>query len=270
MYENFNFIGIETFSKIKQVIVEFSKCLNMNLEENIIINLYERESKTPINFKYSINQEKIIIDLDTWPIPNTDYILSITGVKSILDETLPSNIKKKISFKSNVKSKVSILSPVQFQEISSLSIDLDEKLDIEETKYTSRYYVEISTDNAFNNIVNSFITKDLRTVIHLKENGQYFIRARVQKDDDNYSVWSETVSFIYKFLEHKEKNSEPDNAVETDFGNDDPIIDFDDDFKIDIYPQQGDTPEDTLLIQFNHDIDDLDLNDVIIIKEDVR
>ena len=268
MYQNFSLIGIETVSRTKQIIVEFSTCLNMNLKEDIVISLYERESKTPIDFDFVIEQEKLIIDLDTWPIPNTDYILAITGIKSILDEPLPNNIKKRISFESNVESKASISSPVQFQEVSNLIVEIKE--DTNNTNLVNRYYIEISTDNAFNNIVNKFITKDIRTNIFLKENGQYYIRARIQKDDDNYSVWSDVISFIYKYKERKEDYSEPDESVDTDFGDDDPIVDFDDDFKVEIYPQQGDTPSDSLFIQFNHDIDDLDLNDVFIIREDVK
>ena len=270
MYQPFSLLGIDTDIRNGQIVLEFNNALDENKKDEIAINIYERYNKINIIFDYAINQNKLIISLIDDPIPNTDYILKIKNIKSILDESLPTAINTKINFKSNVISTLKILSPIQFQEVEKLEIDLEEVANNNED-YINSYLVQISTDTSFNNIINSFITKDLRTSIYLKNPGQYFIRARIQQDESNYSKWTETVTFIKTGIIENSNIEEPDKSVEVDFEEDDePIIDFDDEFDLEEYPQQGVTPEESLLLFFNRDIDDMSVDKILVIKEAIK
>ena len=270
MYQPFSLLGIDTDIRNGQIILEFNNALDDNKKDEIAINIYERYNKINIIFDYIINQNKLIISLIDDPVPNTDYIVKIKNIKSILDESLPAAINTKFNFKSNVISTLKILSPIQFQEVDKLEIDLEEVANKNED-YINSYFVQISTDTSFNNIINSFITKDLRTSIYLKNPGQYFIRARIQQDESNYSKWTETVTFIKTGIIENNNIEEPDKSVEVDFGEDDePIIDFDDEFDLEEYPQQGVTPEESLLLFFNRDIDDMSVDKILVIKEAIK
>lgn len=272
MYQEFAITSIDTEIQNKRIIIKANKAINKNIE-NIVIDIYERDTKTPVLFDYCIDIDKVIIKLKEWPIPNTDYILGVTGITSILDETLDANIKKRIKFTSNVISKVKITSPVMFEEIKDLDIVLVE--DIENK--TNSYYIEVAKDNSFFNITNKVIVNKEFIRLDLKDKGQHFIRARVQTDDSNYSKWSSTISFIYGNSNisipncNTDKDICEDVEIDTDFGDQDlPELDLSDPFIITEYPEQGITPEEGLLIAFNNYINDMSLDNIIVTRKEVK
>jgi hypothetical protein len=266
MYQEFSIITIDTIMETKQIIITTNKAINENAVDNIIVELYERASKTPLIFDYEVNGENIIITLKDWPIPNTDYILGVQGITSVLEETLDGSVKKRIQFKSNVLSNVKIISPVMFQEVKSLDIKLVEEAD--DTKnLIGSYYIEIATDNAFFNIVHKTPLYTDNLTMYLKEHGQYFIRARVQLDESNYSKWCSMISFIYGGVKQEPVPSVPDDNhvdIPIDMGDDDnnPTVDITGPFIMIEELEQGVTPDGSLAIAFSNLIDDFSLENI--------
>ena len=275
MYQEFSIISIDTVIQKKQITIEANKAINNMNDEDIIIQVYERETKTPMLFDHSIDFDKLIITLKEWPIPNTDYIIGVTGITSVTGDELDSNIKKRVRFDSKVLSKVKIASPAMFEEAKALNVKLTEVYERPED-IINKFYIEVSSDNAFFDVTNrTTIDKDTVT-LSLKQNGQYYIRARVQSDDTNFSVWSSTISFIYGSKENSNVPPVVDNDdnidIDVDLGEDDlePAIDISEPFIITDYPDQGVTPEEGLLIAFSNLIDDMSLDNIIITRKEVR
>lgn len=270
MYQEFSIINIIPRASEKKIIIEANKAIN-NLEtEKIIIDLYERKTKTPVLFDFEINFDKLIITLRDWPIPNTDYILGVKGIESITEDVLESNIKKKLIFTSDVTSTVSILSPTMFEKVKDLTIKLKEST-INNESLINSYYIEVAKDSSFYETLNKFNCAKDELEIILKESGQYFIRARVQKDENNFGAWSEYISFIYKDL-IKEEVPEKDEEifVDIDMGDETPEVIISDPLIIKEFPEQGVTPEEGFLFVFNNPIDDLSVDEIIVIRKDVR
>jgi hypothetical protein len=274
MYQEFAIIGIEPITKDKQIIITANKAINENIKDSIIIQVYERQTKADLLFDYEVQYEKLIITLKDWPIPNTDYILGVSGILSVTDEELTSNVKTRFKFNSDVLTTAKILSPAMFEEVKSLDIKLLEVSEKPED-LINQYYIEVATDNAFYNVTNkTTICKDNAT-LYVKEEGQYFIRARVQRDDSNYSEWSTIISFIYgnkgavtppvQDTDVFDINVDIDNPDEME-----PEVSIFDPFVITEYPEQGVTPDTSLLIAFSNLIDDMSLDNIIITRKDVR
>jgi hypothetical protein len=274
MYNEFSIVAIDTAIQNKQIIIEANKTINSNASDNIVIELYERATKTPLVFNYTVEKEKLIITSRDWPIPNTDYILGVTGITSVTGDTLEGNIKKRVKFESNVLSTVKVTSPIMFEEVKSLDINLVEEAD-DSANLVGSYYIEVATDNAFFNIVHQTTASKASFTLYLKEQGQHFIRARVQKDDCNYSRWSPAISFIYGAvpesyptdLEEEEALNDIPIEIDDDL---EPIIDLSVAFEIIELPEQGVTPEEALLIAFSNVIDDLSIDNIVITRKDVR
>ena len=112
MYKEFSVISIEPLMAKKQIVITTNKELNiLDFDNKTIIEIYERDTKTPVTFTTDIKDEVLTITLNDWPLPNSEYILSVKNLLSITDETLESNIKRKIVFKSDITSTINIISP---------------------------------------------------------------------------------------------------------------------------------------------------------------
>lgn len=269
MYQDFSVLQINTVLAKKQIEIITNKYIDKNNYDNILITIIDRKNKTQILFDYEIIETNLIITFKECPKPNIDYIIAIENLQSITEEKLDNNIKKRISFKSNVLSTVKILSPNMFEEVKDLNIKIKEIAEKEEYLINS-FHCEIATDNAFFNITNKFdINKDNIT-ISLKDNGQYFLRIRSQQDENNFSEWSESISFIYGSKKERPNETIDIPDIEVDIDNEEPEIDITDFFEIIEYPDQGITPEEGLIIAFNNKINDLSVDEIIITRKDVR
>lgn len=271
MYQEFSILSIEAIIQDRQIIVTANKAINPN-NTDIVVELYERSSRTPVLIDSAIDGDKLIITLKDWPVPNVDYILGITGITSVTDETLDSNIKKRLKFTSSVMSTVKIVSPVIFEEINSLDIKLVEEASSISDLLNS-FYVEIATDNAFYNIVNKANLIRDNITLSLKADGEYYIRARVQQDDSNYSIWSDTIPFVYgKPTDSAPLEGDDDNPadIQVDVDDGEPEVDVSGPLFIVDLPEQGVTPEEGLLIAFSNYLDDMSIDNIIITRKDVR
>lgn len=275
MYQEFLVLSIDTLLNEKKILITTNRDIDPNTLKDTIIEVYERGTKTPLLFEPVIEAKNLAINLKDWPIPNTDYILSVKGLTSVAEEKLPSNIKRTIKFDSSVVSKVNIISPSMFEKIDDVFIELKELADKEEDLVGS-YYVEVSTDNAFYNIVAKGTFSKTVFKLALNKNKQYFIRARVQTTDENiqYGIWSEVITFIYGEevedggIPDIEEPNDPDDDYPETPDDDGPIVDLEE-FEIISQLDQGVTPE-QLIIEFSKEIDVFSIDDIIITRKVVK
>lgn len=273
MYNEFSLQSIDTLTKERSIKVTVNKDIDFNDTKDLVVEVFERHTKTPLIVDYSIEENTLTIKLRDWPIPNTQYILGVKGLRSVIGEELSGNIKARLEFPSCITSKVEILSPSNFEKIEELNIKLKEILSKEDDKYINSFYVEIATDNAFINVPYKLSIKEKDNIsIAIKNNGQYYIRARVEnyneKDNIQYGEWTEVITFVYG-KESASGELPPITGPDEEIEDDDPIVQIEE-FEIINMPEQGETPE-TFLFEFSIELENL-LNEdnIIIIRKDVK
>lgn len=288
MYHEFTLLAIEPIMKEKKIEITTNRDIDINNQKDIIVELFERSTKTPVVFDVVIKDMQLLINLKDWPIPNTEYILSVKGLKSITGEELSSNIKKKIVFKSNILDTARINSPSMYEKIKECIINVSIISHIKETECNHcedeidpgfqvkeiGTYLEVATDNAFiNTLVSTFTTKS-EIIISLPKKGvQYYIRARVQDyaDVKEYGLWTETVTFVYG--EKNESGELPDieEPMPPIFPEDptEPEVDLEE-FQLLTKIEQGINPGQILLLEFSKSLAGVDKSSIIITRKVVR
>lgn len=261
MYREFTVQDIRTNIKEKSIIVEFSMDIKESSVDDSTIQLVDRKTKEIKNYKISVNEKIATLILNEWPAPNSEYIIKIEKILNILDEPIVRSERKKISFESAITSDVTIISPSDNEVIESVIIKWKEDVRAESEAINS-FYLELSSEASFYNILSSSnIIGNTEIELPRLENGQYFIRCRVQ-DGDSYGRWSETITFLMG------RNSIPPDEIydntDPDSGED-PI--YIDDLLIIGRPEDGKTPK-SIFIEFDGVIDPDTLNNIVIIRRD--
>lgn len=288
MYHEFTLLAIEPIMKEKKIEITTNRDIDVNNQKDIVIELFERATRTPVVFDTVIKDMQLIIYLKDWPIPNTEYILSVKGLKSITDEELESNIKKKIVFKSHILDTARINSPSMYEKVKECIVNVSIISHIEDTECTHcedeidpgfqlkevGTYLEVATDNAFINTIVSTFTSKSEIIISLPKKGvQYYARARVQDyaDVKEYGLWTETVTFVYGDKNESGELPDIDTPEPPIFPEDptEPEVDLEE-FQLLTEIEQGITPGKILLLEFSKSLAGIDKSSIIITRKVVR
>lgn len=267
MYQSFSIVTMESVMANKQIIVHANADINVNSIKDAIIEVYQRGSKENVTFTVEVKNKLLIIIFRDWPIPNAEYIVSISKLKSVTDEDLDSSVKKKIVFKSDIVSTVEIVNPTMHEALEELNIQLRENAE-KDTDLIGSYYVEVATDNTFyDTVIKTFIQKNL-VKLSLQEAGQYYLRVRPQRKDDTseYGSWSDVITFMYNSNDLIEEDDYIEDGEEENAGA--PEIDLSS-FELISTIEQGVTPK-SLVLEFSKDVDQLSLDNIVILRKVVK
>lgn len=263
MFQEFNIVRISTSLTEKKVFIEFSLDVK---EETVTLDtlvLAERATSRIVDAKINVRRNVVELELVDWPVPNAEYLLKVQrGITSIVDDELPDSLQRSLIFKSEITSVVEVLSPAEHEEIEELNISWKEKQINPSENLVNSYYLEISTDNAFYDVIR-------KSEVHQKEevtlsglsSGQYYLRIRAQKDGQ-YGRWSDIITFIVK---SKSKDSEVTDPI---FGDEDDEPIFEDELIVIGAPMNGESPE-SFLIEFDEDIDVDSIQDIVVIRRSI-
>jgi hypothetical protein len=262
MYQEFRISAINADLKNKSVTIESTFELDPDTVTEANIQLYCKDTRNDIGFDIKLAGKVITLNLLDWPEPNIDYVISVQKLKTVLGDELVSGVRRKLVFESSVCSKCEITYPAYDEVIENLKVAWKEILPSETSQYVSSYYIEISTESAFHNIVEhtTVIGRTELDISDLKD-GQYFVRCRAQKDNE-YGLWSDTITFIIGDETAKPGPIfDPNNTDE----NEDIYIP---DINVLSTPTNGTTPE-TILIEFDCDIDPDSIENIIVLRRQI-
>lgn len=264
MVQDFRVSTIDVNLKNKSVVITCSMDVNPDTVNDANVQLFSKASRNVMEYVPKLNGKILTLELIDWPEPNFDYVIVVQNLKSVLGDDLVSGVRRKIIFESSICSKLEITYPAYDEVITDLKVAWEEILASDEHEYINSYYVEISTDNSFYHIVKKVEVVD-RDEIDLSEllNGQYYVRGRVQKDNE-YGSWGEIVTFIIG-----DKAAKPGpifDSGESDQSDDDDI--YIPEIKILTMPVNGETPE-SFLIEFDCEIDPDSIEDIIVIRRSI-
>lgn len=203
MEQRFQLLSIKPSLKDKLIHLTFSLDVD---EESVVDNIYLMQEKPRkiVPCKILVDGRIIDVKLNDWPVPNIQYSLVIEPGKilSITEDKLEHLLPAHVEFKSEVTSEIKIVSPSNFEEITD---ELKVRWKEIGVNPTLRYYIEISTENTFYNIVfNTVIDKTIQPCAEneytvklpsIKTPGQYFIRIRAENEHE-YGRWSKIVSVV--------------------------------------------------------------------------
>ena len=246
MYQEFSIISTKTNLIKKEIVIETNKILNSNTINETKIELIERKTKAQASFDRRVEGNNLILTLKDWALPNSIYILFIEDLKNILNESINTHYSRKIIFNSCITDTVEITSPSMYEEIEKLYIAFN-KTNVGEDQIEKAIYVEISTDNEFYNIVKQSVVfnKDNITLSAIN-NGQYYVRARIQSHiedkDFQYGEWSKTISFIFGAKECEQKEDKNELDYNLNYEDMTPIIDDEVDYEITCLTPFGTSP----------------------------
>lgn len=261
MYREFSFTSISSSAKDKNIVVRMTAEVAPNTVNSTSIRLLDCSSNCFVPLTYELVKDNIVITLPYYPVPNSKYTLSISDIEDIVGNKLRRGINCDITFKSDVKTMAKIISPLHFEEISEPRFVFEEYFenndDYDESLLVKQYYLEISIDNLFNNIVLSTdIDIDSVNLTSLHP-GQYYARARVQNNKGEYGKWSETTTFLLKQYSTNDVSPAPpsqDAPSSPDTGNNDDGPIFYKQLEIIGVPKDGDDIN-SFFIEFNDEID---------------
>ena len=288
MFKEFNLLSVKSVAVDKFIDLTFNFDIRSDsVRGDSIIMTRVRDDKH-IPFRMTVKNDLIRLEFDDWFSPNEEYFLIINKeIQNIVGHRLLHTVRRRLVFKSEITNKVRIVSPYMHEKIQTLSFVLE---DSGETPF-GNYYVELATENKFyNTAYHSEIAETEFTFVIEPDlpPGQYYVRARAQKDGE-YGPWSNIATFIYKEAPEPEfpidpvgGDKETPGAFE-DFYNakaeilgseilDEQAaeeIEVEQDLEILTYPENGVTPEENQFIfEFDRPLDPTSIESVVILRKD--
>lgn len=257
MHYEFTINEIKLDLRTKTISVDFAFDIDPDTITTESIQIRNRANGNYEEYDYKIDGHTLYITLVNWPEPNQDYILRIEGLQSILGDQLTNAIRKKIVFNSAICSTITIISP-SLNELINDNINIKWEENIADTthKAINSYYLEISDDAHFHNIVLETTIKEKKNItLDLLDSGQYFLRIRAQKDED-YGLWSEPITFLTE--RQSNINSKPNDN--------EPI--FIRPMSLISQPKNGETPT-SFMFEFDCAIDSDFLDNIVVIRKEI-
>lgn len=256
MYQEFSVSTIDIDKATKRIAIGFTNEIDPDSINPKTLYVSTGDNGDVVKIKWKVEGYTLYVDIADEIVPNLSYYLFITtDVLNAMGENLTNRCKQEFIIKTDVRNSCEILSPIYDEkfEANDVAIALSEILYSDESARENSFYVQASSDWMFENIVTESIFTDRSSAkVHIDKTGQIFIRARVQKDKENYGEWSAPVSI---YIGSNEDDS-------TDDIDEDPI--FYRELEIISSPEQGETPK-SFIIEFDSEVDEKSIENAILI-----
>lgn len=221
-------------------------------------NAHTSESEI-VNAEISVDGKVVTLAVKEFKV-NTTYEVHVKKeIQSIIGASLDHSYKKTFAIHSPVDSDIEILSPVDYEEVKQFDLKVKE-LPGESGRLTSVYRVQVAADVNFLDVELEQVFRKQDITLKLAPLHQYFLRVRAENDEGDVGNWSQHRTFT--LLGAPEGNS---SAV-----NDDDIV-FEEELQIVGYPENGHTPKNSFLLEFDDDIDpaSIDIANIMVLKKKV-
>lgn len=259
MYDPFTVAAIRSDLRQKTIVIDFTSDVDPDSVNDKTVSIMERKTKSIVEYSFKIYRKTLTLTLLEWPTPNKEYVIKVDNLVNAIGDKLQQGVRKTIVFESSLCSIMHILAPSYGESVTDVKIVLDEEVpeNTDEIKFEAinSYYIEIATDCNFQAVVKDILITDRRIVqFSDMETGQYYVRARVQKEKE-YGLWSETVGFL--LIENDLPSAPPDS--------DDPV--YIEEIEILSGVENG-LLGDSFLFEMNCEIDQDSIDQIIVIRRD--
>lgn len=218
LYNQFSVIEVTTDLKTKTIIIATNFKVDPATVNLNTVSLYDYSAGNGqlTDYTLHVDGKNICIILRDYPGPGTKYYLKITDIYDALNRKINYAYNDYIVFENEVLTRTEVLSP-GFREVFSQST-IDIKIKITDPLDEGKYRIQISTDNVYFKILTTIICSatsseivssdnvvqvvddnsnsgELNFKANIDYNGQLYIRARAEREDNEVGRWSETSSF---------------------------------------------------------------------------
>lgn len=208
-YIKFSVIAVETDLKEQSIYIYLNKQVDTDTvtTENITVALRDYSLATMSYFDLFVldDLKTITVKFRNTPVVNVDYVLLIQDtLKDLEGNNLDQSLFRNVKFISTVTSTVELVSPVNFEVISTQKFVWKEV----GKDLVNKYRIQISSDTAFYDLQTDLVVTDQTELVLGKQlkPGQYFYRMRAESGD-NFGTWSETRTFL---IQQNTEDKEPD------------------------------------------------------------
>lgn len=197
----------------KQIVITTNFQVDPTTVDLTTVKFFDYDNAKLESYTLKVDGKNIIITLDHYPSNSKRYYLKVENVQDALKRKLSASYNDYIKFFSEVITKIEILSPISRETFKDRTFDI--KLKATEVIENLYYKIELGMDNAFFSTVatikcnsESFESEEDVEITNysIKENivsfttklereGQIYIRARAELNDEVVGDWSETVCF---------------------------------------------------------------------------
>lgn len=257
MYQKFTVTELRIDEANHCVIATFSH----DLEEKSInkTSVYITESSSEeqpiLNTTYAVEGQVVKIFYPDFKV-NTQYTFYANNrVKSVTDMSLEIEYIRAFTIRSSVDSSIAIISPADYEEITeSVPVKLQESPG-KSGKTVGKFRLQIATDVIFQDLVYDSVLEKSELSINkgtLKQNGQYYLRARAERTVVVHGNWSDIVTFTINYQSEQRKEDPEESEKPDSTSQEEPT--FIDDLELVAYPENGVTPS-SFIFEFNSDLD---------------
>ena len=262
MYQEFSIVSLVVKLEEKTITARANFDIDKTSINSSTVILLCKEDSSETLLSYEVDGDTKIITIEEDLIPNAEYILKISNIKSVVGEKLQSGLIRKYKNDSVVVDIPEIINPSNYESIND---DIDIKLKCNYTDDDYNYFVQISDDVAFINVLREIIVDSSGRVIEKAlDEGQYYIKARLEKTVNGkkeYGKWSKVVTFISSSdIDDEEQSSDNDDlASEPEFIKEVTMTG---------YPKNGETPN-SIIIEYSDKIDPNFIGEIFVIRRDI-
>ena len=232
LYNQFCITSVKPDLKTKTIVVTTNFKIDASTVNFKTVSLYhyEEDGSQLAEYSLSVDNKSICIILNEYPPTETRFFLKVTDIYDALNRKINYNYGNYVIFNNDVITDITVLSPGYRETFTENIIGV--KLGIKDALESGSYRIQVSSDNAFFNIISTVTynatSKELETSgdeltisdSNLSEseitfsatvnyNGQLFIRARAEKSETELGRWSETIPFTI--------NTIPVDSMDTTF-----------------------------------------------------
>ena len=197
----------------KQIVITTNFQIDPTTVDLTTVKFFDYDSAKIESYTLKVDGKNIILTLDHYPSSSVRYYLKVENVKDALKRKLSCDYNDYIKFYSEVVTKIEILSPISRETFKDRNFDI--KLKATEVVDNLYYKIELGMDNAFFSTVatikcnsesfesgenvdvtNYSIEENIISfATRLDREGQIYIRARAELNDEVVGDWSETICF---------------------------------------------------------------------------
>lgn len=265
---------------LKQIIIETNFKIDtssISMDNIILYKCLEDNTHDRVT-NYSLGIDKtgknIIIQFEDYPKDNSRYYIIVKNLIDKLGRQLKENYDRYILFSYNIKTKVTITNPIEQYVSNDSNVEIKMATSCEDKGI--KYRIEISRDVAFfksdyiilsDNKDEIYVSdntnykligyevnqSEIKALINFKNDGQYYIRARAEKNENITGKWcNDIVSFSISTAESPLKD---ESGFLNDFLFSDVLYDEPPE-SLEIVSSTSDgTTSQQFFIEFNKDID---------------
>ena len=197
----------------KQIVITTNFQIDPTTVDLTTVKFFDYDNAKLESYTLKVDGKNIIITLDHYPSNSKRYYLKVENVQDALKRKLSASYNDYIKFFSEVITKIEILSPISRETFKNRTFDI--KLKATEVIENLYYKIELGMDNAFFSTVatikcnsESFESEEdveitnysikeniINFTTKLEREGQIYIRARAELNDEVVGDWSETICF---------------------------------------------------------------------------